>query len=222
MSGLGGKFLDYLYPKQCLGCDLWFSFGGPKFLCSVCEGLTINTEPILQRSVEGAIVYSRFLYSNQVVAKTVQALKYEHIFDASEVCGDWVSQIFERFMPEETIIVPVPLHVSRLSERGYNQAELICLAATQGRAIPVKTNMLVRTRKTEYQALLNEENRRTNVADVFSVNGVCDPKVTYVIFDDVVTSGSTMGDCARALRAAGAQKIFGVTVASTQGDRVAL
>jgi predicted amidophosphoribosyltransferase len=82
--------------------------------------------------------------------------------------------------------------------------------------------VLVRTRKTEYQALLNEENRRTNVADVFSVNGVCDPCVNYVIFDDVVTSGSTMGDCARALRAAGAQKIFGVTVASTHGDVVAL
>lgn len=215
MSDVGGKFLDFLYPKQCLGCDLWFSFGGPQLLCSDCERAVAGAPEILQRTIDDFVVYSRFSYSNQVVSKMVQALKYEHVFDAADVCSGWVRPIFDRFPIGNTVIIPVPLHGSRLRERGYNQAELICRAAVQGSLLRVETDVLVRARKTDYQALLSEENRRTNVAGVFSVQRVCDPTINYVIFDDVVTSGSTIGECARALRGAGALKIFGVTVAST-------
>ena len=213
MSGLGGKFFDLLYPPQCLGCDLWYSFGDG-YLCPVCECELSSGQ--LHRSVHGIDVFSSFSYTSKIVARIVRALKYEHIFGAADLCGKWVTPIFARFPPENTVIVPVPLHKSRMRERGFNQSELICRAAGG----VADTNLLVRLGRTKYQALLSEEERRKNVSEVFTAQRLCDPEFNYVIVDDVVTSGSTLHDCARALRCAGAQKIFGITVASTNSEEV--
>ena len=215
MSGLGGKFFDFLYPPQCLGCDLWYAFGDA-YLCPACERELQSGQ--LHRSIHGIDVFSGFCYTSKIVSRVVRALKYEHVFGAADLCGTWAAPIFARFPRDKTVFIPVPLHKSRLRERGFNQAELICRAA----GVDVETNLLIRSTKTNYQALLSEEERHKNVVGAFTTLRRCDPEINYVIVDDVVTSGSTMGDCARALRAAGAQKIFGVTVASTHGDVVAL
>lgn len=217
MSGLGGKFLDLLYPPQCLGCNLW-SFGENKYLCTVCHDKTDSSAHILCRSVDGVEVFSGFRYTSKIVARIIRALKYEHVFGAAEICGQWIAPIFQRFSSGKTVYIPVPLHKSRLRERGFNQAELICRAAGG----VVETDLLIRSAKTKYQALLNEEERHKNIVGAFTTSGSCDPETNYVIVDDVVTSGSTLRDCARALRRAGARKIFGITVASTNGEETVL
>jgi len=213
MSGIGGKFFDLLYPPQCLGCNLWYAFGDAH-LCPVCERKL--SSGVLHRSIDGIDIFSGFRYTSKIVARVVRALKYEHVFGAADLCGQWVAPIFARFPADKTVFIPVPLHTSRLRERGFNQAELICRAA----GVDVETRLLIRLSKTKYQALLSEEERHKNVVGAFTTLRRCDPEMDYVIVDDVVTSGSTLLECVRALRQAGATRVYGITVASTNGDEM--
>lgn len=219
MSGVGGKFLDLLYPPQCIGCDLWYSSGGHDYLCLVClnsfRGFSAH---ILYRSIDGFDVFSCAYYAQEIITNIVHALKYECLLGAAKLCGSLIAPIFDRFTGEKTVFIPVPLHTSRLHERGFNQAEIICWLAGK----KPDTNFLVRLVKTKKQAQLSEEDRLKNVSNAFYVMGSCDPETLYVLVDDVVTSGSTLRECARALRAAGANRICAVTVASTNSAQQAL
>lgn len=106
-----------------------------------------------------------------------------------------------------TILVPVPLHPVKLRERGLNQSEQIAkmLAACAGHTTKVE-KLLVRTRYTESQTRLNRSRRYQNVKNAFALarNTILDSKEIYTIIDDVFTTGSTLNECARVLRNAGA------------------
>lgn len=211
MLGIGGKFLDLLYPPQCLGCNLWFSFGDSSLLCPFCKSALSDSSKILCRFIDGVAIFSRFNYDKQIVAKVIHSLKYEHIFDAAEICGGWIFPIIDSFSSKKTVFIPVPLHISRMRERGFNQSEYICWAAGK---VPEVT-ILIRLVKTRFQALLKEGERRKNVSGAFFATKQCDSEAIYVIIDDVITSGGTLRDCIRALRLMGARRIYGVTIAST-------
>lgn len=105
------------------------------------------------------------------------------------------------------LIVCVPLHASRLRERGYNQALELArpLASTLG--LPLAADALVRTRATAAQTGLDGDERRRNLRDAFTVReGIALP-AHVAVFDDVMTTGSTLGECARVLRRAGVQRV---------------
>jgi ComF family protein len=111
------------------------------------------------------------------------------------------------------LILPVPLHVRRLKQRGFNQAGL--LAGTLGRLIhlPVRYDILVRRCWTEPQTRLNREERLQNVKNAFLVpdsSRVKDRRV--LIIDDVYTTGTTLSECAKTLKDAGASKVHAITV----------
>jgi len=109
-------------------------------------------------------------------------------------------------------LVPVPLARTRLSERGFNQAELIAdrLGALLG--LPVRRRWLVRVRETAPQTELSAADRATNVEGAFAASSSVAGRRVIVV-DDVLTTGATCRECARALRAAGARRIDVVTVA---------
>ena len=120
---------------------------------------------------------------------------------------------------ERPILVPVPLHGRRERERGFNQAAL--LAAGLGRALArarggagIETRALLRTKATPPQTGLSLEERRDNVRGAFSV---AEPERVrgrvVVLIDDVMTTGSTLSACAEALKAAGAGRVLGLTLA---------
>ena len=110
-------------------------------------------------------------------------------------------------------IVPVPLHPARLRERGFNQAQLlakILCAKTQVRVLPA----LERTRYTTTQTAFDRVERMENLRDAFRLRrnfAVRDCRVLLV--DDVLTTGSTLSECARVLREAGARSVHAVTAA---------
>jgi ComF family protein len=112
------------------------------------------------------------------------------------------------------ILVPIPLAPKRLRQRGYNQSD--ALAASLGRLwrLPVSRDLLARTRETATQTALTPETRLANVAGAFTPGrrpGVNTPATTFVLVDDVFTTGATLAEAARALEQAGARTIFGVT-----------
>lgn len=111
-------------------------------------------------------------------------------------------------------IVPVPLHPRRQRERGFNQALL--LAAEVGRAlgVPVEARVLARGRPTPSQAELSAVDREANVHGAFVLRGAVRWGRVLVV-DDVMSTGSTVGECARVLRRGGAGEVAVLTLART-------
>lgn len=115
-----------------------------------------------------------------------------------------------------TALIPIPLARKRLRTRGYNQSEVLARALARQWRIPVIGGLLVRTRETPTQTALTPETRLANVAGAFSPRhgrGVSLPARTFVLVDDVFTTGATLAEAARALEQAGATTIHAVTFA---------
>ena len=115
---------------------------------------------------------------------------------------------------ESGVVVPLPLHRSRLRERGYNQCACIArgVAAVTGR--PVDHRLVRRVRFTASQTTLGHEERRDNVRGAFAVRPHASVAgMTVLLVDDVVTTGATMRACASALCSAGARSVIACAVA---------
>ena len=114
------------------------------------------------------------------------------------------------------LIVPVPLHHSRLRQRGFNQAVLLGQVLARHLALPMLPDALARTRATPPQIELSAAERRANVKGAFSVkrpDSITGKRI--LLLDDVMTTGSTMDECAKELKKGGAEAVIAVTVART-------
>jgi ComF family protein len=126
---------------------------------------------------------------------------------------------------ERAAIIPVPLSVARLRDRGFNQSEVLATHLSKIWGIPVLSHALVRQSATRSQTELTPGERLSNVAGAFSVAQKALQEVRgehLVLLDDVITTGSTLGACARALFDAGARTISFMTFgrAPASGDRL--
>jgi ComF family protein len=111
------------------------------------------------------------------------------------------------------MIVPVPLHWTRLFTRRYNQAGLLAHAVRAAGGLPVMADWLVRRRRTPSQGRLGPVARVRNVRGAFAVRRGCDVKgKRIVLVDDVLTTGATVEECARVLRRGGAASIGVLTL----------
>lgn len=159
--------------------------------------------------------------------RIVHALKYEgwwRVADGAAVRMarlDWPADVVE----ERAALIPVPLAASRLRQRGYNQSE--CLARVLGALwkVPVRADILVRSRATETQTRLTPEERVRNVHSAFAVTPAAHVELRgahVVLVDDVVTTAATLNACAGALHDAGIRIVSYVTFgrAPAIGDRL--
>ena len=155
---------------------------------------------------------SAFIYSGWA-ADAVKRLKYRDEFDrANHMASFMVSTITE--MGHFDALIPVPLHRSRLDERGYNQSDLLARAVSRLTSIPVQP-MLIRTLKTVPQVGLARNERETNIKNAFSMSADWIPILgeRYLLIDDVRTSGATLNECAQTLVLAGSGPVCALTFA---------
>lgn len=109
------------------------------------------------------------------------------------------------------LIIPVPLHPRRMGERGFNQSDLLARGIARRLDRPLASAGLRRTRYTQPQSSLTGEARKRNLVNAFAPVGAMPPRVLLV--DDVMTTGSTVSECARALRGAGAERVYVIVFA---------
>jgi len=120
--------------------------------------------------------------------------------------------------PSVDSIVPVPLHKRKRKERGFNQSDIIARQLSEKLGIPVLSDSVIRKRNTRTQTGLSREQRQRNVKGAFEFTGKLSLKgKRLLLVDDVLTTGSTMRECARTLKTAGADRILGVTLAVAAG-----
>ena len=128
----------------------------------------------------------------------------------------WLKKAGAEMLSEADAIIPVPLHRLRLLKRRYNQASIMAHYLGRECNIPVLHQALLRTRSTQTQGHLNFEQRRKNVKSAFAVNDKYKSRIegkTLILIDDVYTTGSTVKECTKALRKAGAKSVHILTLA---------
>jgi len=137
----------------------------------------------------------------------VQGFKFNRRLAPGRLLGELLARHVERevtSLPE--LIVPVPLHPARLRERGYNQALELARPLSRRVGVPLAPGLVRRSRATATQSLLAADERRRNVRGAFQLVQPLQAR-HVVIVDDVIATGSTVGELARVLRRAGAQRI---------------
>jgi len=149
----------------------------------------------------------------------IHLLKYEGVTPVAAPLGRMLARTMTELAGSADaapLVIPVPLHKSRRRSRGFNQAELLARAAV--RHLPLKLEVLngalVRQRDTVSQVGLSREERIQNVRDAFRVAQPSRVKGRDILLvDDVMTTGTTLSECARVLKRAGAQRVWAATVA---------
>lgn len=205
--------LEMLFPSDvaCIFC------GNEALLdkyhvCEKCtqELIEVDTcDNILSSVSELDDMLAVFRYSGNV-AEAIKRFKYRNC--------PYLGKEFSRFMeikPEwrTDFIVPVPLHRSRERARGYNQCRLLAEGISERYGIPINENALKRIHKTRKQALLETEERQTNLRGAFEAfESECSGKAVLLI-DDVCTTGNTLRECARELKIKGATHVYALVFA---------
>jgi ComF family protein len=139
----------------------------------------------------------------------VHALKYRAVLDAAPVMGNRLRALWESAGCD--VAIAVPLHAARMRRRGFNQAALLLREA----GFPLADGTLVRRRKTRTQIGMDARGRKVNVAGAFVYMGAPLTALAVALIDDVVTSGSTVDECAAVLKEHGARKVVAVSFART-------
>jgi ComF family protein len=234
---MGGwaAFVDLILPRGCAACEMPLPLGHAHALCMACSislampgpvcsrcGIPLPSSiptcaPCLAHPPAYDLARALGLYLSEgadlnPLARAVRALKFRGHRAVAATLG---RALVERVPPRRgALIVPVPLHVTRLRERGYNQAVLLARAAARAAGRRLVPDALVRRRPTPAQADLDAVARRTNVADAFVATREL-AGTAVVLVDDVLTTGATADACARALRVAGAVHVDVLTVGRT-------
>jgi ComF family protein len=180
-------------------------------------GLCRRIEPVFAR----AAAYGSY---ESGLRELIHLLKYGGMRPAANVLGRMLAEAIaalETGFPADSVaVIPVPLHRTKLRQRGFNQAELIARAAMKvsvlGDRLHLGAGVLERKRETASQIGLTSHQRRENLRGAFRV---AQPEVVtgreVLVVDDVYTTGATVSECARVLRRAGATTVWVATVART-------
>jgi ComF family protein len=148
----------------------------------------------------------------------ITRLKFSGRLAHARLLGElFAAALANRGDPSPDCIVPVPLHPRRLRERGFNQALELARAAARCFQIPLRANGLRRVRYTLPQIGLNAHQRQTNPLGAFALAAPL-LGARVALMDDVITTGSTIGECARVLRAGGATDIEIWAIGRAGGD----
>jgi ComF family protein len=166
------------------------------------------------------------LVSNQCILNLVHCYKYKGKIQLAEPLGGLLLAAFQRFWESQAVdvIVPVPLHIRRFRERGFNQAFLLMrnwpkhdgVDPLRLSAVQIERNVLLRSVNTVPQTGLGRAERLTNIKDAFEIQSNERIKNKAVLLvDDVFTTGATANECARTLLEAGAKQVDVLTLART-------
>ncbi len=197
--------LDFIFPPKCLECG---TFG--RYICSKCLA---NVE---KASYKNRYSYSIWRYQG-VIRRAIISLKYKFAHKLSdELAYNTAFELKKRgvFDDKNFVLVPVPLHIQRKNFRGFNQSEIVGKKLALLMKWKYEERLVFKLKNTLTQVGLNQDLRRRNLKKAFRINKVrLDRNKTYLIFDDVLTTGSTIDEIRSELKKTGIFKVFSLTLA---------
>ena len=227
--------VSLLYPATCTVCGKHVRAG--EYLCGGCEAKIVCIVPpfcgTCSEPFEGSINIAfscancshRTIYFDAAVAAyrgrgivrdVIHEFKYNRQIHLRHLVARWLLAALddERLRDYQfDVMVPVPLHPTRQRERGFNQASLLAELLSAHTSIPSKP-LLKRIRYTTTQTALDRSERMENLHNAFRLRKNADVRgLRVLLIDDVLTTGSTLSECARVLKRAGAISIHAATAA---------
>lgn len=195
--------LKNICPPFCQKCGLPLSL--PNSLCSACE----------ERDRHFSFARSYGLF-DEIFQTIIHLFKYRRKLSLAGPLSELMAETMgtdPRFSTME-VLIPVPLHPAKRRSRGYNQSELLARGLSRSIGLPLLGKALVRTVNTPTQSRLSLIERVANVGEAFRAKTPgCLRDRRIILVDDVLTTGSTVDACARALLEAGGAEVSVVTVA---------
>ena len=221
MSGPVNWLLDLLFPPKCVFCGKVLS-GGERGFCARCQKELpwLTGEAAEQTGEFFSLCASPLAYRDQV-RDSIRRYKFKGRQGYHKTYGRLVAQcVHDHLAGRYDLITWVPLSDKRKKERGYDQAFLLSSAAAlELNDVAVET--LRKGRNTQAQSGLDDDAaRRANVLGAYTI---VDPELVegkrVLLIDDVITTGSTISECARVLRSAGAADVVCATLARARGEK---
>ncbi len=227
--------VDLLFPSACQVCRT----AGPDVLCRECVGrfrfihppvcercgkplrgppdLVFTCIPCRHRRLRFRRARAAGVYDG-ALRDAVHALKFKGRLALGGPLGRLMADVAARdpLLRACDVVIPVPLHPARQAARGFNQAEVLAQEVAAVLRRPLALGVLQRMRDTEAQSGLSLQERRVNIRRAFVAGPVNVRRL--LLIDDVLSTGFTAGECARALRGAGAQEVAVLTLARSVLD----
>jgi len=217
--------LDLLFPPTCGGCEQQ----GARW-CVKCQTQTILLKPpwcdlcgdsLLQPGVCGhcqafpphfsaARSWASF---TGPIRQAIHRLKYKRDVSLGVVLAEPLVDLYSKLNWNCDLVLPVPLGLARLKERGYNQSDLLARPLSLAVGIPYQSTGLIRVYETRSQVGLTFSQRRENVNGAFQALPESVSGRRVLVIDDVATSSATLDACAAALIDAGSKEVFALTLA---------
>lgn len=226
LSQVGQNFLDVIFPPRCLSCrqfgnwvceDCWQQLALIKTpICYKCSRLSDNFK--ICETCRTSYGLKRLLvcgYWQNPLKQLVYGLKYYRAKPAAKLLSDLLIKTALPFADDIDVIVPVPLHRSKLWDRGFNQAELLAREVSHALHKPL-IFPLRRRRLTRPQFGLTKLERRTNLVAAFALNPSTLSQISglnILLVDDIVTTGATLNECSVVLMKNGARTVWGLVLA---------
>ena len=178
--------------------------GGRK-TCKYCKGFTFHFSKVRALGI----------FSSPLV-EMIHLLKYDRKTLIAERLGILMGNLLfsDSDLSQTDMIIPVPLHKTRMRERGYNQSLLLSRMVSSITRKELCNDVIIRKKATKSQTTLNHNERENNLKDAFIVSNFGKIKnKTIVVIDDVMTSGTTLNELSKTLLEAGAESVYGLVLA---------
>ncbi|HWQ84496.1 MAG TPA: ComF family protein [Anaerolineales bacterium] len=222
---LAWSSLDWLYPPSCGGCGL----PGERW-CPACRAAVRELKPPLCPHCGQMLAPDQVCLAcppggyrfralrawaefSGPLRGAIHRLKYNGDMALGESLARPLAGLLRGLAWRIDLVCPVPMGVARQQQRGYNQATLLALPLALACGLPYRPGALQKVRQTRTQVGLSRSARRQNVAGAFQAEARLVQGKTVLVVDDVATSGATLDACAAAVLDAGAQAVYGLTLA---------
>jgi ComF family protein len=218
LKAIAAPILNFFIPPFCAVCGKRDKGWPSTPICDSCWSTFLSDDmggrmPVPDRSYSFSRFRARFLMSEEF-QKAVHALKYKKMPSIGRKMG-WELGAFISidYWSNMDAIVAVPLHHTRMRDRSYNQAEMIALGLSESTGLFILKKAIKRIRDTGTQTSLDKQMRYSNVEGAFLADPAKVKGKRILLVDDVVTTGSTTDECAKALLKAGALEVRVVSAA---------
>ncbi|MDD3480884.1 MAG: ComF family protein [Patescibacteria group bacterium] len=222
-SKLKNSIYDLLFPPYCISCTQVGSFLCPKCSKEIVR-LSVQYCPFCRKPIRngqtcpdckeghhltGCVAYG--YYKNPILKEVIHNFKYEGVTSLSDILAPYLCGLVREEKIKFDIVVAVPITIKRLNDRGYNQAEILARKVAQ-ELKETYFEGLKKQKETKPQVGLKRRERISNLRGAFLVEGSVKAK-RILLIDDVLTTGSTLDECARVLKKAGAKEVYGLVLA---------